>query len=225
MTYIKTLYDDSIKERVFLTYWTGENGSISSDKLIKKNITGKTTLFIGNVKTDTGKPVVMQACLEIYDINKELIHTIKDLPFIVTGKYHSHNIIFDTPTKGHYFTIIFNFVSLLPSDSVTRVLFNRLLYADGNYNHVEYNEPSGHLHEQSIHFIDNFYAELHKKDNTYLQVMRPNYDSITTEKLTQSKKSILAPHLAKTSEDLVDTSEKLCLEYINQKEQTVDLLK
>lgn len=222
MVTVKTLYDDTIKERVFLTYWQGETSNIETDLLLKKNITGKTTFYIGNIKTDTGKPVIVQPCLDIFDINKDRILTIEEIPFIVTGKYHSQNIIFSTPVNGHYFKIILHFYSLTPNIT-TRLLFNRLLYADGNYNNIEYNEPSGHLPEVSVHFINNFYTELHK-DNSYLQVIRPNYDSITTEKLIESKTSIIAPHL-KSNENLEDTSEKICLEYINQKEQTIDLLK
>jgi hypothetical protein len=64
---------------------------------------------------------------------------------------------------------------------------------------------------------------LYTKDGTYLQVIRPNLNDFSTDKLDGAEYTVLAPHF--DDEPDVDGHVAVFLECMNQTEQTIDVLR
>ncbi|WP_409200626.1 hypothetical protein [Methanobrevibacter sp. DSM 116169] len=89
---------------------------------------------------------------------------------------------------------------------------------------VPYKKPHDEVGETNVGFINNFYTLYHfngLKGN--LQIIRPNYDKLTTKNLLKSKCTVLAPHLDNDLEP--DYHENIGLEYMNMKDQTIELVR
>ena len=105
--------------------------------------------------------------------------------------------------------------------SENQLQFNRLMLNEGEYE--EYTQPESIIESARISFINTFYANLHTNNQGYLQVIRPNHDSFTTNTLTRSKCTVIAPHIK--NECLEDTHENLALEYMNMSDQVIEILR
>ena len=101
--------------------------------------------------------------------------------------------------------------------------FNKLMFNEGEWED-DHHIPNEVTRDVKIGFNKSSYANLYNDDtDTYLQVIRPMRDAITTNELTKSSCTVLAPHIA--SEQSTDDPINLFLEFINQTEQRIDVLR
>ena len=85
-----------------------------------------------------------------------------------------------------------------------------------------YHNVNEDLVEADIQFINNAYANLWGMDTeNYLQVIRPNQNKFTTNKLTKDSLTVLAPHLF--DEPSTDKPENIFVEFVYQTEQTTNI--
>lgn len=74
-----------------------------------------------------------------------------------------------------------------------------------------------------VGFQNNRYVNLYNKDGNYLQVIRPQGDGIVTNNLKASPITVIAPHLH--DEEDIDDPINIFMEFINQTEQRIDVLR
>ena len=107
-------------------------------------------------------------------------------------------------------------------DSENPLYFSELMLEEGE-NHDGYHTPSELTPSHRIDLQNNPYANLYTKDGTYLQVIRPNLNDFSTDKLDGAEYTVLAPHF--DDEPDVDGHVAVFLECMNQTEQTIDVLR
>lgn len=86
-----------------------------------------------------------------------------------------------------------------------------------------YHTPHEIIENKRIGFNKSRYTNLYDSEENFLQVIRPNGDEMGTGELTKSKCTVLAPHL--DGEPSTDTPVNIFLEFMNQKEQRIDVLR
>ena len=79
------------------------------------------------------------------------------------------------------------------------------------------------INNVKIGFNQNHYVNLYDMSETFLQIIRPNHEDLTTEELTKSQMTILAPHLPNESE--FDDPLKLFYEFMYMTEQRIGVEK
>ena len=100
--------------------------------------------------------------------------------------------------------------------------FTELMLNQGDY--VNYIKPNDEIEESTVYFSNNFYTLFYNPNiKGHLQIIRPNYDKLTTKNLTKSKCTVLAPHLDNELDS--DKHENISLEYMNMTDQTIDLVR
>ena len=106
-------------------------------------------------------------------------------------------------------------------DSENPLYFNKAMLQEGEFK--EYHMPSEIETELLVGFHNNVYANLYKDDGDYLQVIRPNREAIHTNMIDKGEYTILAPHF----DDDVDFDDDVAvfIEAMNQREQTIDVLR
>ena len=87
---------------------------------------------------------------------------------------------------------------------------------------IGYHQPSEHR-ELTVGFLNSRYVNLYSNDGNFLQVIRPQGDKIETNKLLKSTCTVIAPHLAEESD--IDDPINIFMEFINQTEQRIDVLR
>lgn len=110
---------------------------------------------------------------------------------------------------------------ILGVTSENPLYFNKIMLKEGEYD--GYHTPKELVSEVGVSFINNNYALFLDDDDSYLQVIRPNMDSMTTKNITASDVTVLAPHL--TSETSFDDPIKLVYEFMDQREQEIGMEK
>ena len=110
---------------------------------------------------------------------------------------------------------------ILGVTSENPLYFNKIMLKEGEYD--GYHTPKELASEVEVSFINNNYALFLDDDDSYLQVIRPNMDSMTTKTITASDVTVLAPHL--TSETSFDDPIKLVYEFMDQREQEIGMEK
>lgn len=87
----------------------------------------------------------------------------------------------------------------------------------------EYHTPNEVAQSWFVGFKTNTYANLYNNDGDYLQVIRPHKEAVHTDKLDKAEVTILAPHF-EDDEDF-DDDVAVFIEAMNQREQTIDVLR
>ena len=99
--------------------------------------------------------------------------------------------------------------------------FNGLMFNEGSY--MNYHEPNEIITEKEIGFIKSSYANLYSQDGNFLQVIRPTRVNMFTNRITASPMSVLAPHFDDEAD--VDHPVNVFMEFINQTDQRIDILR
>lgn len=106
-------------------------------------------------------------------------------------------------------------------DSENPLYMNQLMLANGTKD--EYHRTNEEKTGVSVGFNNNRFINLYDTSNTFLQIIRPVKEAITTETLTPSQCTILVPHLDTESE--WDSSTAILYEYMYQIEQVIGIEK
>ena len=195
--------------------------TLPKKELTKNFNTTRLTLTIGKMRS-VGVCIV-KPILKTYNIKKHEVTTYKGKQWVVANTYQEYTTTYNlTEEELHNTSYIQIKLEVIGITSDYPIYFNNLMLNEGDY--TKYHQPNESLDETSIYFINNFYVNLYTKNNdSFLEVIRPNYDNFTTKKLNKSKCTILAPHLL--NEDKIDSSENLSLEYMNMNEQVIEILR
>lgn len=111
----------------------------------------------------------------------------------------------------------------LGNSSENPLYFTECMLSEYNGDIVEYHKPYEKFDELNVGLINNSYVNLYDKDNNYLQVIRPKRTDMTTKKIIKDTCTVLAPHLSDESD--IDDPVNVFMEFINQTEQRIDVLR
>lgn len=106
-------------------------------------------------------------------------------------------------------------------DSENPLYFNKIMLQEGQFD--DYHQPSEIETSLLVGFQNNTYANFYKDDGDYLQVIRPQKEALHTNILDKAECTILAPHF----DDDIDFDDDVAvfIEAMNQREQTIDVLR
>ena len=110
---------------------------------------------------------------------------------------------------------------LMGINSENPLYFNEIMLQNGTFK--EYHQPSEVQTSMLVRFDKNCYVNMYSNDGNYLQVIRPNKDELHTDVLNKSKVTILAPHFEDDAD--FDDDVAVFIEAMNQREQTIDVLR
>lgn len=185
---------------------------------------GKITFTINHMKCRT--VAVMYYLFHAYDYDENEI-LIEGNPFhigsrwVIDETWSSYHDSFEVTKDAleDIFKIKIELV-LINVDNDNPCYFTELMLQNGefeNYHHV--NED---LVEANIEFINNAYVNLYPSiDGSYLQIIRPNRTYFTTNTLSKSSLTVLAPHLPE--EPSTDKPSNIFVEFAYQTEQTTNI--
>lgn len=195
--------------------------TLPKEKLTKKFNTPRLTLTIGKMKSQD--ICITTPILTLHNLNKKQIKQYKGKQWVTANNYKEYTQTYNiTEEELHETAYIQIQLETIGINSETPLYFNNLMLNEGDY--TTYHQPDQTLEETSIYFINNFYTNLYTKNtDSYLEIIRPNYDNLTTKTLNKSKVTILAPHLI--GEDIIDSPENLSLEYMNMSDQVIEILR
>lgn len=172
-------------------------------------------------------PSVVYFILHLYDrdgdeilLNNRPVYTSRR--WAVDRTYSTYHTTFeiddslvDMAVKFQLELVMINITSENP------LYFNGLMFNEGEY--MDYHEPSEIQTEKEIGFINSSYANLYSLDGNFLQVIRPTRTKMFTNKLSASPCTVIAPHF--DDEPDIDHPINIFMEFINQTEQRIDVLR
>ena len=157
-----------------------------------------------------------------YGVNDNLIHTHISDRWIIDNVYRHKEETFNIPQTVANTCAKYQIVLVLVDvSSENPVYFNQAMFQEGAF--TDYHIPQEAIAQWEVKFNKNSFANLYSKDGISLQVIRPLKDSFFTNKLTKSECTVLAPHLY--DEPVVDNPTNVFLEFVNQTEQRIDVLR
>lgn len=181
------------------------------------------TFSIGQIRSRTMSVVYFK--FYGYNLRKQLIAEYTNERWVITPEYTLKTQTFNIPfINSEYSAEDIDYcvieLYLLGIDSENPLYFNKVQLNEGEYK--EYNIPNNVAKNVAIGFNNNRYANLYSDDN-FLQIIRPHGEEFTTEELTSSQTTILAPHL--DNESSFDNPTALFYEYMYMTEQKIGVEK
>ena len=158
-----------------------------------------------------------------YDMDDNLINTYVSPRWIVDNTYSTYHHTFTIPestvSSSSYYQIELVAVDVT---SENPLYFNHLMLKEGD-EPSEYHKPFDLVEELNVKFNKSRYCNLYDNEGNFLQVMRPNGKDITLKNIHADTVTVLAPHFDSESE--LDNPVNLFYEYMNQTEQTINVLR
>ena len=199
-----------------------------TDKLFKVKLplqeirfSGTDVLFVfENIKSRY--PSVVYFNLYCYDMNQNLIGEYSSVREIVTSEFQTVLLPLQLASNSRiaYTEIELVFDGL---DGENPCFFNGLMFQEGTVDDYDgYHRPYELQDDSLIELLNNLYVCLYKEDS-YLQVIRPNKDKFHSNMLDKSECTVLAPHF-RDDED-VDDAVSVFYEFANQTEQSIDIMR
>ena len=193
--------------------------TLTSDYL-RKNFADTTLTFSCQKMKSKNDVVIIKPSIHFYSTDKTELSS-DDGMWVVGSSYSQHSCEFtvsDIEMIGYY-KIKLTIYNLKEGNALS---FNHIQLAEGT--ETEYHQPEQDIPKTRIRLQNNFYANLYtSSDESYLQVIRPYYTNMDTETLSKSKATVIAPHLA--NEEETDTPSNLGLEFMNQSDQIIEILR
>lgn len=156
-----------------------------------------------------------------FNRSKEKIWTYTSPRWVVDTEYrrrsHTFNLPLDIRDKTVYTQVELRPVGIT---SENPLYFAELMLNEGD--DIGYHIPNENL-ERSVGFVNNAYVNLYSSNGNYLQVIRPKKDGFTTNQLSASTCTVLAPHLEDESD--IDDPVNIFMEFLNQTDQSIDVLR
>ena len=178
------------------------------------------TFSINNIKSRLGS--VLYFRFICYDKNQSELYTYTSPRWYIDTEYSRRYKTFEIPSEiiaDTYFTRIE--LVTIGVTSENPLYFSECMLNEGEDIGV-YHKP----HEQvqmEVGMFNSRYVNLYDINGNFLQVIRPNGDKISTDKLYKSTCTVLAPHFYEESD--IDDPINIFLEFIHQREQRIDVLR
>lgn len=182
-------------------------------------ITSTVTFSINNIKSRLTS--VFYFKLHCYDKTDTEVYTYTSPRFVVDTEWRRRSHTFDLP-NGIEEDIVYTQIELvfIGVTSENPLWFTEcMLNENGD---IGYHQPSEHR-ELDVGFLNSRYVNLYTANGNYLQVIRPQGDKIHTNILDKSTCTVLAPHFEDESD--IDDPINIFMEFINQTEQRIDVLR
>ena len=182
-------------------------------------ITNTVTFSINHIKSRLLS--VLYFKLHCYDKSDTEIYTYTSPRWVIDTDWRRRVRTFYLP-NGVEEDIVYTQIELI---SIGVSSLNPLYFTECMLNEkgdIGYHQPSEHR-ELTVGFLNSRYVNLYSNDGNFLQVIRPQGDKIETNKLLKSTCTVIAPHLAEESD--IDDPINIFMEFINQTEQRIDVLR
>lgn len=185
--------------------------------------TGTITFTINYLKCRT--IAVMYYILHCYDYNNQEIlidgnsfHTGERWAIDETWSSYHDSFELSQEDLEEIYQIQIELV-LINVDDDNPCYFTEIMFQNGEFE--EYHQVNEDLVEADIEFINHSYVNVYTTSGSYLQIIRPNQTPFTTNTLSKSAMTVLAPHIA--DEPSTDKPENLFVEFVYQTEQTTNI--
>ena len=178
-------------------------------------------VLINNVKSR--EPSALYFKLHCYDRTNTEIYTYVSPRWIITKDYYKKIRKFSLSDEI-YENVLYTQLEFIAvnNSSENPLYFTECMFAEDNGDY-SYHTPHEVLKEYNIGFINSCYVNMYDNDGNYLQIIRPNRENITNNVITHSTCTVLAPHLYDESD--IDDPVNIFMEFINQTEQRIDVLR
>lgn len=192
---------------------------IKFPKTLTTFITSTVTFSINNIKSRLTS--VLYFKLHCYDKSSNEIYEYTSPRWIIDTDWKRRTCTFDLPA-GIEEEAVYTQIELVAIgiNNNNSLWFTECMLNEGG--DVEYHQPSEHR-ELVVGFLNSRYVNLYSGDGNFLQVIRPQGDKIETNKLLKSTCTVLAPHFSEESD--IDDPINIFMEFINQTEQRIDVLR
>ena len=159
-----------------------------------------------------------------YNRANELLYTYTSPRWVIDTEYQQRWRAFELPDEV-YDEVLCTQIELITigNSSENPLYFTECMLSEYNGDNVKYHEPNEVIKNKKVGFLNSRYANLYTYDGNYVQVIRPQGDDFNTGELTKSTCSVLAPHLSEESD--IDDPVNIFMEFINQTEQRIDVLR
>lgn len=161
-----------------------------------------------------------------YDKDNTTIYTYTSPRWIIDTEYRRRARTFTLPSDVVENTVYTQFeLVAIGNSSENPLYFTELMFNEGE--DIGYYEPFTELGDKTdglkVGLYNSRYVNLYNTDGNFMQVIRPTGDPITTHKLLHSTCTVIAPHFADETD--IDNPINVFLEFINQTEQRIDVLR
>lgn len=149
------------------------------------------------------------------------IYTYTSPRWVIDTDWRRRTHTFDLP-NGVEEDIVYTQIELiaLGVNSENPLYFTECMLNEGE--DIGYHQPSEHR-DLEVGFLNSRYVNLYTSNGDYLQVIRPQGDKLRTNCITKSTCTVIAPHFAEESD--IDDPINIFMEFINQTEQRIDVLR
>lgn len=181
------------------------------------------TFSIGNMRSRT--PCVVYFKFYAFDLYKNIIAEYTSPRWVVLPEYNRYVETFDlTFINDKDSGDMDSYQIELYTVGVTSenpLYFNRIQLNSGE--DKPYHQPNDAIIDVPIGFLNNSYINLYDESDTFLQIIRPYHEELTTSTLKPAQVTVLAPHLPFETE--FDNPVKIFYEYMYQIEQRIGVEK
>lgn len=162
--------------------------------------------------------------LHCFDKRDNEIYVYTSPRWVIDSEYSSRTRVFEI-SNTVYEQVLYTQIELisLGNSSENPLYFTECMFAEYDGDNVEYHQPSEQIRDVEVGFLNSRYVNLYTQSGDYLQVIRPTGKNITTNTLIKDTCTVLAPHLVEESD--IDDPVNIFMEFINQTEQRIDVLR
>lgn len=158
-------------------------------------------------------------CFDKYDTE---IFTYTSPRWVITTEYTTKTRTFELG-NDLFDDIAYTQIELRTANitSENPLYFNQIMFNEGEYE--EYSIPYAQIKNADVYCNNTRYVNMYDNTGNYLQVIRPNGEPLKSDCLSKSPCTVIAPHLE--GETDVDDPINIFMEFINQKDQRIDVLR
>lgn len=156
-------------------------------------------------------------CYDKYDVE---IVKYTSPRWIIVDTYEKRIHLFKLPTTDRVVSTRLELVAV-GVNSENPLYFTECMLYEGT-EEIDYVPPHQQI-KLDVGFGNSRYVNLYNRDGNYLQVIRPKGEDIATNEIKASPCTVLAPHLH--DEEDIDDPVNIFMEFINQTEQRIDVLR
>ena len=168
------------------------------------------------------EPSTLYFVVKFYDMHDTLLYTYTSKRWMIDTVYNTRYRNFTIPSDVADATAFYQITMITEGISSENPLyFVGLMFQEGDYSN--YHTVSEQITDAKITFNKSSYTNMYNQDGSYLQVIRPSRADMHTNKLDKCACTVLAPHLVE--EDIFDDPINIYLEFINQTDQRIDVLR
>lgn len=162
--------------------------------------------------------------LHCYDKSDTEIYTYTSPRWVIDTEYKKRSRYFEL-SDDVYENVLYTQIELitLGISSENPLYFTECMFSEYEGDNMDYHMPQEVIKDVKVGFLNSRYVNLYNSEGNYLQVIRPTGKDITTNNLVKDTCTVLSPHL--TDESDIDDPINIFMEFINQTEQRIDVLR